>query len=283
MKIIQFLIVVLLSAGVIVPQFNPGARQIALSHSDVALVNDVFSLYNNPAGLSQMNWREIGIFYSPSPFGLKELSNGFAAYHEPLRFGSISLGLMTYGFDLYRENKITIAYSYNYNNSFFGGIAINTHTLNIINYGNTFSVSFDAGILAYITNELKWGFVIKNFTRSTFGNEPGHIPVILNSGFSYQLLEKLSLNLSVEKDIDYPESFNGGIEYDLMEYLTMRIGVSSATSQYSAGIGINYSFIHLDYAIISHPDLGLTHQAGIILHFGNEGTRNERIKRFLNK
>lgn len=45
-------------------QYNPGAKQISLSNSDVALSNDVFSLFNNPSGLSQMNWREIGVYYS---------------------------------------------------------------------------------------------------------------------------------------------------------------------------------------------------------------------------
>ena len=49
-------------------QLNPGARQISLSNSDVALSNDVFSIFNNPAGLSQLNWREIGVYYSPESY-----------------------------------------------------------------------------------------------------------------------------------------------------------------------------------------------------------------------
>ena len=49
-------------------QYNPGAKQISLSNSDVALSDDVFSVFNNPAGLSQMHWREIGVYYSPAPF-----------------------------------------------------------------------------------------------------------------------------------------------------------------------------------------------------------------------
>ena len=42
-------------------QSLPGARQVALAHSDVALSNDVFSLFNNPSGLSNLRSREIGI------------------------------------------------------------------------------------------------------------------------------------------------------------------------------------------------------------------------------
>ena len=114
-------------------QFNPGARQISLSNSDVALSNDVFSLFNNPAGLSQLNWREIGIYYSPAPFGLSELANGYVAYVEPFEFGSVAIGGMTYGFDFYRETKLLFGYSYNYENKFFAGVAINYHTFSIKN------------------------------------------------------------------------------------------------------------------------------------------------------
>ena len=86
---------------------NPGAKQIAMSNSDVALSDDVFSFFNNPAGLAQLDWRELGLYYSPAPFGLNELANGYIAYTEPLGFGSAGIGAMTYGFDLYRESKTT--------------------------------------------------------------------------------------------------------------------------------------------------------------------------------
>ena len=72
-----------------IAQYNPGARQISLANSDVALANDVFTLFNNPAGLSQINWREVGIYYSPAPFGLTELANGYVAYIEPFNFGLV--------------------------------------------------------------------------------------------------------------------------------------------------------------------------------------------------
>ena len=45
-------------------QEQPGAGQIALAHSDVSSVNDVFSLFNNPAGLALLKAREIGFYYS---------------------------------------------------------------------------------------------------------------------------------------------------------------------------------------------------------------------------
>ena len=262
-------------------QYNPGAKQISMSNSDVALSNDVFSLFNNPAGLAQMNWRELGIYYSPSPFGFSELANGFIAYHEPFDFGSIGVGAMTYGFELYRENKISVGFSYNYLNKFFAGAAVNLHTVSIKNYGSDNTFYLNIGGLFYLTQNFRLGFSVQNLNRASFGNEKDNIPLIYNTGFSYGVMEDLTFNLAVEKDIRYNYSLRGAIEYYLLEYLSLRTGFSNEPSSYSAGIGINYSYFSLDYAFFTHTDLGLTHQAGLIISFGSEGSRNEKIRKYL--
>jgi hypothetical protein len=262
-------------------QYDPGAKQISMSNSDVAQSNDVFALFNNPAGLAQMNWREIGLYYSPAPFGFSELANGFIAYNEPFEFGSIGIGAMTYGFDLYRENKITAVFSYNYLNKFFAGAALNLHTVSIKNYGEDNIFYLNLGGLYYLTQDFRLGFSIHNINRASFGNDKNGAPIIFNLGFSYDLMQALSLNMAVEKDIRYSYSLRTGIEYYLLEYISLRFGFSNEPSRYSAGVGINYSYFSLDYAFFTHTDLGLTHQAGLIISFGSEGNRNEKIRKYL--
>ena len=262
-------------------QYNPGAKQISLSNSDVALSSDVFALFNNPAGLSQMNWREVGVYYSPAPFGLTELANGFVAYHEPTSIGSFGIGGMSYGFDLYRESKLSLAYSYNYLNKFFAGLTINYQTLSIQNYGNDGALFFNIGGLAYLSNVLRLGFAIQNINRATYGDKDDQIPMIFNTGFSYDVVDELTINFAVEKDIKYKASFQFGINYDLIEYFSLRTGFSNEPSKFSAGIGINYSMFSLDYAMFTHNDLGLTHQAGIIISFGREQNRLITIRKNL--
>jgi len=262
-------------------QYNPGAKQISLSNSDVALSNDVFSVFNNPAGLSQFNWREVGIYYSPAPFGLAELANGYVAYAEPFTFGTVALGGMTYGFDLYRESMISLGYSYNYENKFFAGLVVNYHTYSIQNYGTTSAFYLNMGGLAYITQKLRWGFAIANINRASIGNEDDQIPIIYSTGFSYDLINTLIINLAVEKDIRYKPSVQFGLEYNIIEYLSLRVGFQNEPARYAAGIGINYSIISLDYAVFTHQDLGLTHQAGLIVSFSKTGNRSEAIRKHL--
>lgn len=262
-------------------QYNPGAKQVSLANSDVALSNDVFSLFGNPAGLSQMNWREAGIYYSPAPFGVSEMANGFVSYHEPTSFGSFAIGGMTYGFELYRESKIKFGYSYNYLNTFFAGIGINYHTFSIQGYGNQGLFYLDLGGLAYLTDDLRLGFLIHNINRVSLSDLNDQIPSIINVGLSHDFLKKLSVNFSVEKDLRYNPSIQFGLDYEIIEYFSIRTGFSNQPSRYTAGVGINYSIFSLDYAFFSHSDLGLTHQAGVIISFVKNSSRTKMIKNFL--
>jgi len=264
-----------------IAQINPGARQISIANSDVALANDVFTLFNNPAGLAQMNWKEVGIYYSPAPFGLTELANGYVAYQQPFSFGSLGIGGMTYGYELYRESQIILGYSYNYENIFFIGAAVNYQSYSIQNYGSTGAFYLNLGGLVYILDDLRWGFSTSNVNRATVGDQDDQIPVVFTTGFSFEILNNFSLNLSLEKDVRYDPSISFGIDYDLIEYLSLRIGAADNPSKFTAGIGINYSILSLDYAFFTHPDLGLTHQVGVILSFGKDGIRSEAIKKYL--
>ena len=263
-------------------QIDPGAKQIAISGADVALSDDVFALFNNPAGLAQFDWPELGVYYSPAPFGFKELANAYLAYCEPFSFGSVAVGTMSYGFDLYREIKILPCFSIRCFNKLFAGITVTIHHVSIAGYGSKSVIYLNAGCLIYLTNNLKTGFYSSNLTRASFTSNQDPIPVILRAGLSYNILDNFSLNAALEKDIRYNLSVMSGINYDLTDNLSLRLGFANEPSKYSGGVGIHYSYFSLDYAFFTHPDLGLTHQAGFIISFGSEGSRTKNIRDFLN-
>ncbi|MBE7477753.1 MAG: hypothetical protein HND39_16020 [Ignavibacteriota bacterium] len=282
MRLLFTLLLLIELTAITFAQYTPGARQISMANSDVALSNDVFSLFSNPAGLSQINWREVGIYYSPAPFGLTELSNGYIAYNEPFNFGSLSIGGMTYGFELYRESKVVLGYSYNYENILFAGISINYHNYSIQNYGSTGVFYLNVGGLVYILDELRWGFYVDNLNKASVANLDDQIPMVFVTGLSYDVINDFSLNFALEKDIRFNPSVKFGVEYDIIEYLSLRAGTSNEPSRFTAGVGINYSLFSLDYAFFTHQDLGLTHQAGIIISFGKEGSRSSAVRKNLN-
>jgi len=247
-------------------QVNPGAKEISLSGSSASVSDDVFSLFNNPAGLSETIKREIGIYYSPAPFGFSEMANAFGAYSEPFDWGAAALGAMTYGFKLYKETKLSAGVSYKYSENILFGSSINFHNVSIERYGSASAFYLNAGAIVYITSAMRTGFFIQNINNATFNNYKDQIPVIINTGLGYDF-ENASISVSAEKDIRYKFSLSAGIAYFLTDNFTLRGGFGNEPNRYSGGLGIKYSFISFDYAVFHHPELGLTHQFGIILDF----------------
>jgi hypothetical protein len=265
----------ILLANCIYPQFSPGAKQIALSNSDLAVSDNVFAFFENPAGLAQITYDEAGVFFSPSPFGMSELKNGYAAFSHPMNFGAIAVGGMIYGFELYKETQISLGGSYNYNGRFYIGLVFNYKNFSIKNYGSINAVLFDIGVLTKLTDNLHFGFCYKNITRASLTSETDELPVQICSGLSYKIINTCTASLAVEKDIRYKASPRFGIDYAIIKYLSIRTGFSRNPNLYSFGIGVNYSSFNFNYAVVTHQELGLTHQIGVIISFNkNEGSTN---------
>lgn len=275
------LLIYLLSLIEIHAQLNPGAKSISLANSDVALSEDAFSLFTNPSGLAQINWIEGGFFYSPSPFGMNELSNAFFAASFPSAYGSFGLGVSTYGFELYKENKFVLAYANRYAKNFFYGVALSLNHLSIKNYGKDNALTFSLGTLYYISSDFRFAFAADNLNKATWGNDKNQIPTVYRSGLSYEVIRNVGLNIAVEAEFGFTPSLQCGINYDLNEYFSLRSGFANEPAKYSAGFGINYSQFEIDYGIFTHQELGLTHQITVILGLESLENRTAKIRDYL--
>jgi hypothetical protein len=250
-----------------------GARSVGLNGAFTSVGNDAFSIFYNPSGLGQLKYRELGVFYSPAPFGLSELATGALVYAEPTSFGTFGLGLKTYGFELYRENNIIVSYGRDFKNRIFYGVNLNVYNLNIKNYNSATTFGVDLGAMAYLTEFLRWGFFGRNITGSRIADSEEKIAQVFRTGFNIIPREDLSLSLEAEKDVRYPLSIRAGLEYSLYDYIDLRAGVGSQPASFTGGIGIKYDLIQLDYAIYNHQDLGITHQGTISVNFGGNDAR----------
>ncbi|MFA6977854.1 MAG: hypothetical protein WC209_00920 [Ignavibacteriaceae bacterium] len=264
-----------------IAQQNPGAKSISLANADVALSSDAFSLFTNPSGLAQMNWIEGGVFYSPSPFGVKELSNAFFAASIPTEYGSFGFGVTTYGFELYKENKFVLAYANRYAKNFFYGVSLSLNHLSIKNYGVDNAFTFALGALYYISSNLRFAFAADNLNKASWGKEKNQIPTVYKSGLSYDVLPEVSMNLSLENEVGFNPSLQCGINYDINEYFSLRSGFANEPAKYSAGIGINYSQFEINYAIFTHQELGLTHQFSVLVGLEILENRTGKIRKYL--
>lgn len=263
-------------------QISPGAIQISLSHSDVALSLDSYALFNNPAGLAQQNWSEFSIYYSPSPFGISKLANAAAVLHIPSKFGSFAFAYTTYGFDLYKENTFFVSYSKKIFSNVFLGTTISYKHTSIKNYGSANSLVLLLGGIVKLNSDFRIGFAIDNLTHSSYDNNKDEIPLKFDVGISYAVFNQLVLNSAIQKTIGTKTSIRVGVDYNLIKYLNLRFGAMNNPSSFSAGIGINYDIFEIDYAVFNHQDLGFTHQIQITILFEpNEESRFNRSNNFL--
>ncbi len=254
---------ILLSTRNIVSQISGGANSISMANSDIAINSDVFSLFKNPAGLALNKNREIGIFYSPFPFGIKELANSNIVYLEPTSFGNFSAAINTYGFDLYKENQLRIGYSNQIVKDLYIGLSLYYHSVTIKRYGSSNQINFSIGSIFLLSDKLSLGFSLHNPLR--FNNSKIILPLIYNLGISFEPLVNSFLNFSLTKEINFPLSTHFGIEYPIIKNLHLRIGTQTEPNLYSGGLGISYSLFTFNYAVNSHLELGLTHQFDIII------------------
>jgi|YNPMSStandDraft_2_1061718.scaffolds.fasta_scaffold00299_16 hypothetical protein len=258
-----------------------GARQKALSDASVAISDDVFAIFNNVSGLAQLNWREIGAFYSPAPFGIKELSSFSFAYLEPFEFGNAALGINTYGYELLRESKLFFGYSKNLSNKIFLGATIGLSSISIKRYGSDNALFLNFGGLAYLTKEIRIGFSTLNLNRATYGKDKSQIPASFNLGVSYAPIYQAIIAVSASKQLDKDIAFNLGAEFFPIDHFCIRSGFKTYPSQYYIGTGIVYSFLQFDYAFSYHNDLGSSHYLGVIFSFSEEISRSKRIQKYL--
>lgn len=242
-------------------QINPGAAFIASGSSN--LNNDnLWALFTNPAALNNIPKTAVGVYYSPAPFEMKELNNYYGAVITDLGFGKIAAGYKNYGFELYKENEFRIGYAYTYSN-FQYGISAALKSLSIKHYGTNVNFNIDLGSNYKLNDFLSLTLVANNLLRNR-KNELNYEPFIVRIGFTARPITNFILSGTIYKEDDFPLSLRGGIEYSILEIFTIRSGFISYPRIYSGGIGIRYSYFNLNYAVLIHQYLGITHQFDLI-------------------
>ncbi len=263
-KVFPFLV---LFSGIVFSQNETGARQSALAGSTYAQADDIFTVFFNPAGISQINADEIGVFYSPAPFGLKELSTKAFAAGYNFGFLSAAFGAEIYGFELFREMSFRIGAAKSVYKDFSAGIVFDARNVKIKNYGEKFAFAIDAGVLYALSSQMKVSGSVKNIFMASYTGEENEIPTEFAVGLNYSPSKFASVNLAFIKEAGYPVSVRCGAEYELMKHFILRLGAKNEPKIYAAGIGVKYGSFRFDYAAIVHQTLPLTHQAGIVFSY----------------
>jgi hypothetical protein len=241
--------------------YPAGARYAAMGNVGV-MCPDLWSVSQNQAGLGFYNHFAAG-FYHENRFAIPEFALHSIAFSLPTGTGTFGLNCTYFGYSLYNESKIGLAFGKSLTNKFSAGLQFNWLNTHIADEtGNIGAMAIEAGILAKPVKNLSVGFHIFNPTVSHFryqsGKEP--IPVIIRFGIGYEYREKLFVAFETEKDMDYdPALFKAGIEYRIIQNLYVRTGIMvSNLVSHAAGLGVILKKIMIDFAFSHHQILGYT-------------------------
>ena len=249
---------------------TPGARAVGLANAVVTL-SDGWSIHNNQAGLGFLKNTSAGAYYE-NRFLISELALSGGYFAMPTKFGVFGLSARSFGYQLYRESKVGVAYAKTFGPNLSIGIQLNWEQVMLGDiYGNRNGLTAEIGAQYKFNDKFKLGAHIYNPTRTSlaeFNNE--RLPTILRFGISYQLNKKILMLGEVEKNIYAQESFKGAIEYELVSVLFLRVGVSNNPLRNTAGFGIKLKKLQIDFAASFTQNFGFTPHFGLTYQFTSE-------------
>lgn len=247
-------------------QENIGARAFAIK-SFVAVANDAWAIFYNPAGIANLENREASFSYIPAQFGLTQLSKKGVVYYEPSLPVKFGVGFESFGFELYRENIFKISLAQNFG-LFNLGLGLSYNFVSIKNYGSAGAFSADLGFISSPVKFLKFGFIVKNLIAGKIGEAKENLSKEIDLGVALMPYNNLVVSMGVYKELIFRESLRYGVEYGVAEFVSVRFGLSNYPIRYSGGIGIKVFKFQLDYGVDNHQLLGLTHQITLTAKFG---------------
>jgi hypothetical protein len=263
----------------------PSARATAMGGSGAAVANDIWAAYYNPAGLAQLDRISVGTSYLRL-FNVSFFSNFFGAVTYPLpgKYGSTSLNFQYFGVNYKDENlsgEYTLSFSHGFyllkdiHSSLSFGYSLKAYhwtlgeSLEWGDLGSATTLGVDVGLLASIYTRTFLGVYFLNINSPQIGAYTKHdLPQRIVVGLSYQPYDGVTTALDFNRTIGRGEmQLWGGAEFNIFSSLDVRFGATTNPNRFSAGLGLHIAQFLVDYALLTHSELGETHQFGFVIQF----------------
>ncbi|NTW31774.1 MAG: hypothetical protein HGB12_03980 [Bacteroidetes bacterium] len=246
-----------------------GGRAAGMGNASVTFC-DFWAIHHNQAGLTGVKAFSAGIYYE-NRFGLKNLGLKSGAIVYPTKSGVFGLSMTSFGYSMYNESKIGLAYAKAFGDRFSAGVQLDYLSTHIAeNYGNSSAIAAEVGLIYKLNKNLSIGAHVYNPTKAkTASYNDERAPTIVKLGLAYSFSEKVTISVESDKDIQYDPEIKAGIEYHPVKKLYFRTGISTNPVLNSFGFGLEFKNITFDFATSYHQTLGFTPQFSMIFHITN--------------
>lgn len=263
------------------------ARAAAMGNTAIALADDAFGFFFNPAGLVDIAESKIGTTYINYLAGIQM---GSLCYTQPLSDNGIGIGI-TYlnsgamkKTDEFGNEQISPTFTVSYTNFdvAFGylvsePVAVGLGLKGLYGKIDTFftiGVSANIGTSVLLPIEgLHFGAGLRNLgvVLKPFRTEKDKLPLELGAGLNYST-DGFNINLDVTKPLYSKFGVRAGIEYWVVPFLALRTGINSFGCDLKTGggsdifagtgigLGVKVTQFQLDYAFTPMLALGRVHR-----------------------
>lgn len=268
MKKLFTLVILLLTVLCAIAQigsFNQGARSAGLGGASATL-GDEYSLFNNIGGIGYLENHSVFAGYQ-NRFGISEFQTIGAGAIYKGGLANAGVGFYRFGDELYSEQRIHLAVG-NKIQMVSLGIGLDLLQYNISTIGSTHAIAIQFGGIVEISPQFRFAAHIFNLNQAKTSSElENQIPTVMKAGVSFLASEELSLNVEIEKDLEFDEVFKAGLEYEIIENVIARTGIRTKPSVGAFGIGFHPKNLKFDYAFSNDFRLGSIHDLSIAYTF----------------
>lgn len=285
-----------------------GARATGMGGAFSAVADDGTAPYWNPAGLAQLNQKQITAMHLS---WLEGVNYQFLSYIHPTRsagtFGVSAYYLSMDGIPSYDAFGAKLdgalgasdaAFALSYGRKLAGlELGVNAKYIReTLADESAAGFAADAGLLYRYT--ISNSFFLKKWFKRDFGSEvrfalsaqnlgPGAtfveesqpLPANYRFGISQDFLnDRLTTATDVNLPSDNDLYMTTGFEYRLNDWIALRAGYRfpSSRNQYDiqpglvGGVGLGNEYMSVDYAFVPYSAMGVTHRVGLTYRFGRE-------------
>lgn len=244
-----------------------GGRAAGMGNAAVTLY-DFWALSHNQAGLARMENMATGVFFE-NRFLIEELSFGAAGFVYPTSSGVLGVSFTYFGFELYNETKIGLAYAMEFGERLSTGLQLNYHYTGIgESYGNKGNLTFELGAIFHILPQLSIGMHLFNPSRTKIGDfADERIPTILKTGFGYEFSDRVVVIVEADHSVNQSPVVKVGMEYRISDPIYLRGGIGTNPVSNSFGFGLELGNLNIDLATSWHQVLGYSPQLSMVYHF----------------
>lgn len=244
-----------------------GARSSALANTSVTL-SDVWSVHHNQGGMGFLRNAAAGTFFE-SRFMMPELALTGAVAAVPTSKGTFGISIRNFGYKLYSESKIGLAYGRSFGKNLGVGIQLNYQNARFAEtYGAANIFTAEIGAVYKLSPELTIGAHLYNPAGSRLTREPlERLPGTMRLGLRYNFTERIFIAAETEKDSYSKAVLRAALEYQIVDVFVVRAGISGNPANSSFGFGLKLKKLTFDFAGSFHPNLGFTPQASLNWQF----------------